>query len=316
MKSPRITVCIPVYNSARFLAEAIESVLNQSYADFELLIVDDRSYDGSREIIRDYAARDGRIVAVFNDENLGMVENWNACLKLAKGEYVKFLFGDDLFASPGALRRMVAVLEADPGISLVACARNIINDDSSILRVSSSFPDGMVKKGEELINLSLFTQKNLIGEPSAVMFRKSQAGRRFDANYRQLVDLEMWFHLLEQGDFFYMAESLASFRLHADQQTKKNVRELVHVEEMLRLLDEYGNKPYVRLGKATRRFLRYYQSYRIWKAYRKGRISRDRAVADISRRIPLLFFLALIPLYKIVTPLWKLQCYLTKIMNN
>ncbi len=316
MKNPRITVCIPVYNSAPFLAAAIESVLDQSYADFELLIVDDCSSDGSREIIRDHAARDRRIVALFNDNNLGMVENWNACIDRAQGEYVKFLFGDDLLASPDALRKMVAVLEAEPGVSLVACARNIIDDNARNLKVSSSFPDGMFKKGEEMINLSLFMQKNLNGEPSAVMFRKSQAGRRFDVNYRQLVDLEMWFHLLERGYFFYIAEPLVSFRLHAGQQTKKNVRELVHVEEMIRLLGEYGEKPYARLGRATRGFLRYYQNYRIWKAYKNGRISRDRAVADISRRCPLALFLALIPLYKVVTPVWKLKCHFDKIEKN
>src|SRR3954453_9924295 len=92
---PKVSVLIPTYNYARYLSEAIESVLEQEFQDYEVVIVDDCSQDESEEVIRRYAARDGRIRFHFNRPNLGMVANWNYCLSLARGEYVQFLFGDD-----------------------------------------------------------------------------------------------------------------------------------------------------------------------------------------------------------------------------
>lgn len=306
MSYPRLTVCIPVYNSAGFLAAAIESVLEQSFTDFELLILDDGSSDGSRDIVAGYAARDPRIVTRFHEKNLGMVPNWNACLGEARGEYIKYLFGDDLLASRDALSKMVALLDGDPAIALVASARNIIDHKSKQLKLTSTFPADLVLSGTEVINRCLFRQKNLIGEPSAVMFRKNQAMRGYDLRYSQLVDLEMWFHLLEQGKFCYLAAPLACFRIHDDQQTKKNVRNLVHVEEMITLLAEYGSRAYLTIGPLTKRFLLYNQLFRIWKAYQSNLIDRDAALAKITPHCPPRKFMALIPLYKVLSPIWKL----------
>lgn len=316
MKSPLVSVCMPVYNSAGFLAEAIESILKQSFTDFELLIMDDCSTDNSREIISRYASQDSRIVAVFNTDNLGMVNNWNACLVSARGEYVKFLFGDDLLASQVTMERMVAVLAEESSVSLVATARNIINAHSAVVKVVSSFPDGVVRPGTVIINRCLSTQKNLVGEPSVVMFRNRQASRGFDARYNQLVDLEMWFHLLEQGDFAYIAAPLSSFRNHDEQQTKKNVRNLVHVDEMLALMADYGDKPYCNLGRLTKEFLRYHQFSRIWKAYKNGTMTREKALARIGRYCPPAKFMALTPLYKLLNPLWKLQRFIDSCTNK
>jgi len=308
MSRPRVTVCMPAYNCAGFLPAAIESVLGQSFGDFELLIADDCSSDESREIAARYALLDPRVVLRFREQNLGMVNNWNACFREARGEYVKYLFSDDLLASQDALLRMVALLDADPSLALVASARNIIGADQDHLAVASAFPDGARLPGTEVISRCLLSQKNLIGEPSAVMFRKSHGERGFDGRYSQFVDLEMWFHLLEQGSFSYIAVPLASFRIHADQQTKKNVRNLVHVEEMIALLDDYGGKPYLRLGSMARRCLVYQQLYRIWKAHKSNLVSRNQALAKVSRYMPAGLFLSLIPLYKLLNPVWKLVC--------
>ena len=139
MLTPRVSVCIPAYNNAHFLAEAIESVLNQTFEQFELLIIDDCSTDATREIADAYAANDDRIVFHANSVNLGMVANWNACLQQSRGEYIKYLFGDDLLASPDALLNMVTVLDGDPAVSLVASARNLIDEHSAKVGTVSSF---------------------------------------------------------------------------------------------------------------------------------------------------------------------------------
>jgi glycosyltransferase involved in cell wall biosynthesis len=216
--SPRVSVCMPTYNYARYLPEAIESVLSQDYSDFELLVIDDCSGDDTRGVVQKYADTDSRIVFSVNEKNLGMVENWNLCLAKARGEYVRFLFGDDMFSRPDALRAMVHCLDSDKDISLVGSPRNLIDADSRPLKTLSRFPAGAVLPGFEVISRCFRDQRNpnLIGEPSVVMFRKSQACRGFNPRYHQLVDLEMWFHLLEQGKYAHLDMPLSSFRIHAE----------------------------------------------------------------------------------------------------
>jgi glycosyltransferase involved in cell wall biosynthesis len=85
MNSPRVSVLIPTYNYGRYLAEAIESVLAQDFLDLELLIVDDCSTDNTREVIQPFCDRDARVHFTVNSTNLGMVNNWNHCLKQARG---------------------------------------------------------------------------------------------------------------------------------------------------------------------------------------------------------------------------------------
>lgn len=139
--NPKVSVCIPAYNYARFLPQAIESVLSQSFGDFELLVIDDGSTDDTRDVVAGYAARDGRIVFRANPVNRGMVPNWNLCLRESRGEYVKFLFADDFLVSQDALGRMADILDADASVSLVASARHVIGPDSGIIETVSDAQD-------------------------------------------------------------------------------------------------------------------------------------------------------------------------------
>jgi len=307
VNKPKISVCIPSYNCATFLAEALDSVLAQTFADFELLIIDDCSTDASCDVIAGYAAKDSRIVFLRNETNLGMVANWNRCIELARGEYIHYLFADDTFASPECLARMLAVIESDPEISLVVSARTIIDEDSKVKRVASHFRDKKVAPGTEVIRRCLYEARNLIGEPSVVMFRKRQALRGFHAGYAQLVDLEMWFYLLEQGKFAYIAEPLAAFRDHPGQQTKANMRRMLHIDESLMLLRDFAAKPYNRFSDFTRWYLRYSQGYRIWKLHRQGLISREVAEDRIAKTFNMAGFLRCLPVYKMCNPLFKLR---------
>jgi len=308
MFRPKVSVCIPSYNCARFLSETIQSVLNQQFDDYEVLIIDDDSSDGTQELLNRFSEIDKRIIVKVNNVNLGMVANWNHCLAEARGEYIHFLCADDTLVSDQALETMVALLDSDPAISLVTSSRNFIDEKSEVIRNVSYFQDGLIADGTSIINRCLFLQKNIIGEPSSVMFRKKQASRGFDPRFRQLVDQEMWFYLLEQGRFAYIGDPLASWRIHSAQQTNRNVQEMVHIEEMFTLMDEFGDKPYVKIGTLTMKFLRYRQSYRIWKQYKKREITRQQALAKISAHCEPGDFLQLIPLYKICNPVWKLRC--------
>jgi hypothetical protein len=221
-QQPRVSVLIPTYNYARFLPEAIESVLAQDFRDFELLIVDDCSEDDTAGVVRPFCARDARVHFSVNASNLGLGNNWNHCLEQSRGEYIKFLFGDDKLCHPQALGKMIALLERHPSATLAASARVILDEKSKVVDVWRPLPEGC-HNGRTIITACLMENgKNLVGEPSAVLFRKSDARRGFDAGYRQMLDVEMWFHLLGKGDLAYTREPLCAFRCHPLQQTVRN----------------------------------------------------------------------------------------------
>ncbi len=244
---PKVSVCIDVYNYADYLPQAIESALAQTLQDFELIIVDDCSTDDSFAVAQRYAERDRRIRVKRNPSNLGMVKNRNACLSMAQGDYVKFVHADDFLSSGEALSRMVGLLESDPAISLVAAAMQFVDAGSHPKNTVAFFSGGRSIPGTTVISRCLREQKNLIGGPSAVLFRRSLAARGFDERYFHAADLEMWFHLLEQGCFGYIREPLTAYRWHSRQQTEKDRGTLSQANDTRALLDTYLHKPYVRL---------------------------------------------------------------------
>ena len=309
MTVPKLSICIPTFNYSRFLPEAIESVLVQSFADFELLIIDDCSTDNTAEIARSYVERDPRIRFSVNPQNLGMVANWNLCLHQARGEYIKFVFGDDILVSREALLKMVTVLDSYSFVSLVASARKLVDTFSRDIRTESSFRKSMNAPGIEIIRRCLVKQKNLIGEPTAVMFRKRDAKRGFNGDYRQIVDLEMWFNLLEQGGFAFINEPLCAFRRHPAQQTELNNFSTTSLDDTRRLNNEYLEKPYLNMSGMARCLIRYDYSCQVWKSCRRKQLSKQDAIARINESISFAKFIIYLPFYKILRPALKSAIY-------
>jgi len=215
MQAPKVSVCIPTFRGGDTIGAAIESVLAQSLADFELIVIDDGSPDDTRAIVERFA--DPRLVYLRNERNLGPQGNWNRCLELAQGEYFKLLPHDDLL-HPRCLERQVAVLDDDrnKNIALVFSARNVLGPDGRIL-TRRGYPggrEGMID-GSVVMRSCVRRGTNLIGEPGAVLFRKSLADKigAFDATNPYVIDLDYWFRLLAHGDAYFCAESLAGFRV-------------------------------------------------------------------------------------------------------
>lgn len=237
--APRVSVLIPTYNYGRFLWQAIESALAQDFTDFELIISDDNSSDESAEIIAEFARRDPRIRATVQPRNLGMVANWNWCLHEARGDYVKYMFGDDCFVETDALSRLVAALDAEPSAALAASARLLIDEDARPVAVCDDFGAAGRHDGLSAIRRCMRDGRNLIGEPSAVLFRRVVPGRGFDPSLRQAVDQEFWFHLLLRGDLVYLPEPLCAFRRHAQPQTPAPRRDDLGPAESLLVTERY-----------------------------------------------------------------------------
>src|SRR5215469_15117301 len=130
MPAPLVSVLVPVYNGESFLAECLDSILAQDFADYELLLSDDGSTDGSVSIIESYERRNRRIRWWRNPRNLGIGGNFNACLNTAQGQYIKYVLQDDKLLSPSAVRRMAEVLERDASVALVVSASQLIDAQS------------------------------------------------------------------------------------------------------------------------------------------------------------------------------------------
>jgi len=214
--NPVVSVCIPTYKGASTIGAAIDSVLAQSFGDFELIVIDDGSPDETPAVVT--ARTDRRLRLLRNPKNLGPEGNWNRCLELARGEYVKLLPHDDLL-HPNCLERQVKVLADDleHRIALVFCSRDVIGPDGRVLLRARGFPgapEGPLSRAE-VIHQCLRRGTNLIGEPGAVFFRRELAQRvgSFDARHPYVIDLEYWLRLLECGQAWYCDEALASFRV-------------------------------------------------------------------------------------------------------
>lgn len=253
MSRPKVSVCIDVYNYADYLAEAVHSVLRQDFTDYELIILDDASSDGSYAIAAQFAAGDRRILARRHAVNLGMIRNRNACLRMARGEYVKILHADDFFSTHDALGKMVALLDGHPGMSLAACALQSSPPTKPRIPFSSHQPT----TGTVAIARCLRERRNLIGPPSGTIFRRDRALRGFDEEFFNSADWEMWLHLLEQGSLGFLSEPLVSYRRHSRQQTEKDKASLTEAADALHLLARYLDKPYLNFSRFTRRALRH-----------------------------------------------------------
>jgi glycosyltransferase involved in cell wall biosynthesis len=125
---PTVTIGLPAYNGEPYIEEAIDSILGQTFADFELLVVDNRSTDRTVEICQTYAARDPRVRCIRQRQNFGYIENFNTAFRLSSGRYFKWAACDDVLA-PEFLRRAVEVLDGDPSVVLAYPVILTIDED-------------------------------------------------------------------------------------------------------------------------------------------------------------------------------------------
>lgn len=130
--APCVSIGMPVYNGEEYLGEAIESLLTQTFSDFELIISDNASTDRTADICRAYAARDPRVRYVRNGTNLGAARNYNQVVELARGKYFKWASHDDVCA-PQLLERCVAVLEREPAVVLCYARTQFIDEEGQVI---------------------------------------------------------------------------------------------------------------------------------------------------------------------------------------
>jgi glycosyltransferase involved in cell wall biosynthesis len=214
MPNPKVSVLIPAYNYAQYLPDAIESVLSQTFTDFELIVVDNCSTDNTEDVVNNYAQNDARVTFIRNKENIGMYRNYNQALLYASGDYIKFLNADDKF-EPTLLEKFVDVLDNEPTISVVTSHRQYFDSKTDILKTPFI---GTIDA--ETAILSSLKKYNWIGEPTTVMFRRENLNLGlFDISLLMFADQDMWLRHLRVGNLHIIDEVLSFFRIHKDQGT-------------------------------------------------------------------------------------------------
>lgn len=209
----KVSVCVPAYRAEAYIAATIESVLAQTYQNWELIVMDNNSPDRTGDIARSYDDR--RITVVTNPETLELADNWNAVSALATGNYLKLLCADDLL-HPECLAQQVEILDEHKDVSVVASRRDFIGSQGEVVLKDRGLagllgrrsPDSVV---EQVIRSGI----NPIGWPAAMLFRRSAFEKvgAFDKRWLYPIDLELAIRMLREGSFYGMARSLASFRI-------------------------------------------------------------------------------------------------------
>lgn len=216
-------MCVPAYRAEPYVVQAIESVLSQSFQDWELVVVDNASPDRTGEIARSYDDR--RIEVHTNPSTISLQDNWNLAVSKARGRFVKVLPADDLIR-PECLELQVKQLEANPGLALVSCRRDFIDRDGNVVLRARGLADLLGDQpASRVIDRVMRSGINPIGEPAAMMFRRDHFGQagRFDASLPFPMDLELAVRLLHYGDFHGQEQALAAFRVRGDSFTGRRV---------------------------------------------------------------------------------------------
>lgn len=218
MSAPAISVVLPAYNCDQFIQQAINSILDQQFTDYELIIINDGSTDLTHNLIRLY--RDERIVYINNTTNQGLIACLNQAINQARGKYTARMDADDI-CSPDRLGAQYFYMEAHPHIAVVASFINFINQDG---QPAGSWPTDRLAASAPAIR-AIMPRENCIAHPS-VMMRTHIARRYRYATYQpHTEDYDLWLRLLADG--YTIAKQpleLLYYRVHEQSVTKTRLQ--------------------------------------------------------------------------------------------
>jgi glycosyltransferase involved in cell wall biosynthesis len=230
-RDPLVSVCMPTYNAEGWIREAIDSALEQTWTDFEIVISDNASTDATLEIARSYA--DPRIRIESSARNMGLVFNHNRVVRVSAGRYIKFLHADDVL-TPTCIEEMVGLALEDDRIGLVFAPRvNVIYDEHGHewARMTTRDheklgPPDRNNDGHVLFLPLLLAgiEHNWIGEPSAVLVTREalETCGLFNRYLRQIVDLELWLRVMLRYRVGFLDTPMCLYRMHQASVTAHN----------------------------------------------------------------------------------------------
>ena len=215
MAQPRLSVCLPTYNGEAYVAEAVRSVLEQSYTDFELVVVDDGSSDRTLEILQTFD--DPRLRIYQNPDRRGIPGNWNVAVGLARGEYVCVFHQDDVMLTDNLARKM-ALFDTDSSLSLVHSGAEVVVEAGAPKHVAEwreKAEADFVEDGGAYFR-KLLLHGDCICAPTVIVRREQLAALGgFNETLGYTCDYEMWMRLCVEGRVGFIHDTLVRYRWHA-----------------------------------------------------------------------------------------------------
>ncbi|MNJ97617.1 putative glycosyltransferase EpsE [compost metagenome] len=214
MSKPKVSVIMPVYNTEKYVEEAINSILNQTFRDFEFIIIDDASTDKSVEIVKGF--KDERIKLITKPFNTGYTDSLNKGLELANGKYIARMDSDDI-SLPTRLEKQVKFLDNNPDVILCGTWFELLNKEKSIF----NYPTNPEEVKATLLNYCS------IGHPT-VMFRKeifNTHGLSYDKSMEPAEDYNLWVDISSIGKLANIGEVLFQYRTHQNQVSNKRAEQ-------------------------------------------------------------------------------------------
>lgn len=204
-----ISVLMSVYNDAEYVGRAVESIINQSYGEFEFLITNDCSSDGSRGILEHYAERDKRIILVDNEKNIGLTKSLNRMIERARNPFLARMDADDI-AMPDRLERQIEVFRYKSEVDIVF-GDTVLIDKNGAEICPSWRPD-------EKTILEVLPNRCYIPHPTVMMRKEAvQAVGGYDEEFWTGQDKDLWLRMLNtEKSFFYLSDTLLKYRINPD----------------------------------------------------------------------------------------------------
>lgn len=237
---PRLSIVLPVYNGERYLSEAIESIINQTFGDFELIIVNDCSSDETLDIANRFSDIDDRIIVTSNVENSGLPVSLNNGFNISKGEYLTWTSDDNIYHTD-ALEKMVTYLDSNKECGLVFADMNLIDENGEVI-------------GHRIAENYNIYSKNCVG--ACFMYRsecKSVIGD-YDDSKRLIEDYDYWLRIASFFKFGRIPEILYDYRYHNNSLTVKKLKligerlaelRLEYIDKIANSVDEKSYKEIV-----------------------------------------------------------------------
>jgi len=203
-KQPLVSIIVPMYNAEKYIAETIESVINQTYKNWELLIVDDCSTDSSRDIVRKYINKDNRIKLIESETNFGgPARPRNIGIEHAKGDYIAFLDADDVWFPEKTEKQLYFMQKYDLNFSSTSIIK--INNNSKLIKTKNSFSDKVDKLTKHKKNIiKNLIRWNFIIISSVIIKKKSLIKFDEDVKLIGVEDYDLWLRLLSKNNIKYM----------------------------------------------------------------------------------------------------------------
>jgi glycosyltransferase involved in cell wall biosynthesis len=217
---------VPSYNNAGFIEATMDSILAQTFEDFELLVADHSSGDGTWELLQRYRT-DPRVQLLRTEKGGGAPRNWARVSAAARGDLVKLVCGDDIIY-PDCLRRQVEAMDANSSVVLVAARRDIIDAGGSMVKARRGLA-GLTGRvpGRVAARHTVVAGSNIFGEPACVLFRRDtlEDAGGWDGRCPYVIDEATYVNVLLRGDFLGIDAALAAFRLSGLQWSVQLARE-------------------------------------------------------------------------------------------